>query len=474
MVRTRFSPSPTGVLHLGSIYQVLFDYAYAKKNSGKFIVRIEDTDQKRYLEGAEEKVYEALCWLGITPDEGPKYGGDFGPYRQSERLDIYRKYAEKLVEEERAYYCFCSEERLEEVRKNCAKEKKPPKYDQCCRKLPLEEAKARIAKGEKAVIRMKVWENEKIIVNDLVRGIITFDSCQIDDQIILKSDGFPTYHLAVVVDDHLMEITHVVRGQEWLPSFPKHILLYRYFGWEPPVFLHTPVILDPEGGKLSKRKSNTSLFWFKENGFFPEALLNFLATLGWSHPEEKDIFSLEEFVKLFELSDVSPVAPIFDIKKLEWLNGEYIRTKSDTDLAECLKPFLPQLTEEQIAKAAPLVKERIKKLIEAKEMLEFVVSCPAIPKELLLQRGTSGEMATDMLSKTAKIVENIGVDDFPRLQGEILTLIKENNWNTGAYFMVLRVAVCAKPVTPPIVESLALIGKEETLLRLKTAGGCLK
>lgn len=468
-VRTRFSPSPTGIVHLGSTYQILIDYAFAKRNKGKFIVRIEDTDQNRYVAGAEEKVYEALKWLNITPDESPIHGGKFGPYRQSERLTLYKKYAEELIEKGFAYYCFCAEERLKKARESCLKEKKPPKYDRLCCQLSLAEAKKRIAGGEKAAIRMKIPDNEKIKVYDLVRGEIIFDSNLLDDQIILKSDSFPTYHLAVVVDDHLMEITHTVRGQEWLPSAPKHFLLYRYFGWQPPQIFHTPVILDPAGGKLSKRKGHNSLFWFKENGFLSEALLNFLALLGWSHPKEKEVFSLDEFISLFDLKDMSAVAPVFDLTKLEWMNGEYIRAKSNSELVELLKPFLPELNEKQLMIAAPLIKERIKTLKEARELLEFVWTCPDCPRELLLSKVKDCEIAKEMLIVAKEIIEKFGIDETKKLQEEMLKIIKEKGWNTGCFFMVLRVAVCAKTITPPILESLPLIRKEETLARIEKA-----
>jgi len=468
-VRTRFAPSPTGTIHLGSVYQILFDYAYAKKNRGDFIVRVEDTDQKRYTKEAEERVYEGLSWLKIIPDEGPVTGGDYGPYRQSERLPVYKKYAEELVKNGFAYYCFCSEERLEEVRKSCRKEKKAPKYDRSCRDVPLSEAMKKIAAGQKATIRMIIPDDEKVICHDLVRGEIVFESNNLDDQVILKSDGFPTYHLASTVDDHLMKITHVVRGQEWLPSFPKHVLLYRYFDWQPPIFFHTPVILDPEGGKLSKRKGHTSLFWYKENGFLRDALLNFLSLLGWSHPEEKEIFSLEEFISLFDLKDVSPVAPIFDIKKLEWMNGEYIRAKTNSELVGLLKPFLPELNEKQLIIAAPLIKERIKTLKEARNLLEFIWAYPDCPRELLLQKVNDCRIAREMLVAAKEIIKELGIDETIKLQESMLTIIKEKSWSTGCFFMVLRVAICVKPITPPILESLPLIGKEEALIRISKA-----
>jgi len=468
IIRTRFAPSPTGFIHIGSVYGFLLDYAYAKGRGGQFILRVEDTDQKRFVKEAEEHLYKGMNWLGIIPDEGPKKGGPHNPYRQSERLDIYQKYARQLIDQGDAYYCFCSPERLEKVRKKCRAEKRPPMYDRCCRKMSKKEAEERVKKGEKAVVRMKIPDNEVIRAVDLIRGEIKFESKHLDDQVILKSDGFPTYHLAVVVDDHLMEVTHVVRGHEWLPSFPKHVLLYRYFGWKIPKMIHTPVILDPEGGKLSKRKSNTALAWYQEQGFLPEAILNYLGLMGWSHPKGKDIFSLKEYLKYFDLKDVSPASPAFDLIKLEWMNGVYIRSKKDGELVKLIKPFLPQMSESQIQLAVPLIKERIKKFSEAKELLEFVWRCPKYGKDLLLKK-IDQKTAKEMLFKAKEVIEKVGIKKTRVLQEKLMSLIKKKNWKTGKFFMVLRVAVCAKPITPPILESLPLIGQKGTLKRIDLA-----
>lgn len=468
MVRTRFAPSPTGSIHIGSVYNFLLNYAYAKAKGGKFILRVEDTDQKRYVKKAEDHLYQGLAWVGIEPDEGPKKGGDFGPYRQSERLDIYQKYARQLLDQGDAYYCFCSPKRLEKVRVECRGKKCPPMYDKKCRNLSKKEAEERVARGEKAVVRMKIPDNQVVIAKDLIRGEIKFKSKHIDDQVILKSDGFPTYHLAVVVDDHLMKITHVVRGHEWLPSFPKHVLLYRYLGWKMPHILHTPVLLDPAGGKLSKRRGDTNLGWFQRQGFLPEAILNYLCLLGWSHPQGKEIFSLKEFIKAFDLKDVSPVSPTFDLVKLEWVNGMYIRAKKDEELVKLLKSFLPKMNEEQIKIAAPLIKERIKRLVEAEELLEFVWCCPKYGKDLLLKK-IDRKTAKEMLIKAQEVIEKRGIDDFQKLQEELIKLIKKEGWKAGEFFMVLRVAICAKSITPPILESLPLVGKKETLSRIEVA-----
>lgn len=268
-VRTRVAPSPTGFPHVGTLYQALFDFVWAKKHEGKFVLRIEDTDAKREVEGAEQAVFDALSWANLNPDEGPITGGGFGPYRQSERLPIYKKYAEELIEKGFAYYCFCDETHLDTVRKEQEAKKLPPRYDRSCRNCTPEEAKKRVAAGEKACIRMKIPDSEKIKVTDLLRGEVEFDSDTLDDQVLLKSDGFPTYHLAVVVDDHLMKITHAIRGEEWLPSSPKHVLLYRYMNWEPPIFVHLPILRNPDHSKMSKRQGHTSVFWYRDEGYLP-------------------------------------------------------------------------------------------------------------------------------------------------------------------------------------------------------------
>jgi len=468
-VRTRFAPSPTGFIHIGNVYSALFSYAFAKRHGGDFILRIEDTDKKRYVAGAEKVVYQGLAWLGLTPDEGPEQGGPFGPYRQSERLTLYRQAAEELIKKGHAYYCFCSQKRLEEVRKKAQRERKQPMYDRCCRSIGLSEARRRVERGEKAVIRMKIPDNEKIVVDDLIRGRIVFDSSLIDDQVLLKADGFPTYHLAVVVDDHLMKISHVIRGEGWLSSTPKHILLYRWFGWQAPVFFHNPILRNPDRSKMGKRKGATSLSWYREEGFLPEALLNFLALLGWSHPEEKEIFSLDEFINHFDLKDVDPVGPVFDLRKLEWMNGVYIRQKTSQELARLLKPFLPQVKADQLLKLAPLIKERIKRLSQAKELAGFLWSSPACNREDLIQKEADRKKVKGMLEGAKRIIKEIGVEKSKEVQEALFQLIEKNGWKMGDFFMVLRVAVCGRRITPPIVESLSLIGKEETVKRLNLA-----
>ncbi len=463
MIRTRIAPSPTGFPHIGTIYQALFDYAYAKKNNGKFLVRIEDTDRKRVVEGAEEAIYQALDWFGIAEDESVRRGGEFGPYRQSERLEIYKKHAERLVEDGHAYYCFCSKDRLESVRQEKIAQKLPPMYDKFCRSMLKEEAMEKKNSGAPWVIRLKVPEKTKIVVNDLIRGNVEFDTDMVDDQVLLKSDGFPTYHLAVVVDDHLMEVTTVVRGEEWLPSGPKHVLLYEYFGWEKPVFFHTPILRNPDKSKFSKRHGHTSVSWYKEQGYLPEAIINYLSLMGWSHPEGKDIFSLNEFIGLFELKDVKPVGPIFDLNKLEWMNGQYIMNLPDEEVLKRISGFYDNsLPIETVRLTIPLVKERIKKLSDYKPLCDFLFQRP---KNYEISLTEHKNLIAEMKSAAGNITEwkaaNIGE--------AMLECAKKTNTKNSLYFMVLRVLISGKKISPPLNESMEILGKEECLRRLENA-----
>lgn len=460
MVRTRIAPSPTGFPHIGTIYQALFDYAFAKKNKGQFLVRIEDTDRARFVEGAENKIYEALDWFGLTEDESPRKKGDKGPYHQSERLELYKKYAEELVNKGSAYYCFCSKERLNEVREKMQKEGKPPMYDKHCRNIEVESQKAKVKSGEPYVIRLKVPDNQKIVVHDEIRGDIVFDSNSVDDQVLLKADGFPTYHLAVVVDDYLMGITHMVRGEEWLPSSPKHYLLYDYFGWEKPKFYHTPVLRNPDKSKLSKRQGHTNVTWYQEQGYFPEAILNYLALMGWSHPKEKEIFPMDEFIQLFDLKDIKAVAPIFDINKLEWMNGEYIRKSQIANLkSQILKFYKNSLDEKTVEKTIPLIQERIKKLSDYLPLCEFLFKKPekyeidlSSKKELLKAIKTALEKLNDW---KAQIIGD-----------EMINVAKTLGVKNSEFFMTLRVVITGKKISPPLNESMEILGKEECVSRI--------
>ncbi|MGQ9667707.1 MAG: glutamate--tRNA ligase, partial [Anaerolineae bacterium] len=387
-VRVRFAPSPTGYLHVGGARTALFNWLFARRHHGVFILRIEDTDRTRYQEDALEDLMAMLRWLGLDWDEGPDVGGPYGPYFQSQRLHIYQEYAEKLVREGHAYYCYCSPERLEAMREEQRRRGEPPGYDRHCRYLTAKRRAEYEAQGIKPVIRLAVPLEGQTSFTDVIRGTITVDNSSLDDLVLLKSDGYPTYHLANVIDDHLMRISHIMRADEWLPSVPKHVLLYQAFGWEPPAFAHLPVILDPSGqGKMSKRRQRVGdkehyvlVREFKEAGYLPEAMFNFLTLVGWSLDDKTQIMSKELAIQHFDLDRINKAPAAFSYEKLEWMNGYYIRQLPPDELAERLVPFLARgldMSEEEIRRRpdtrllAPLVQERIKLLSEAVEMIDF-------------------------------------------------------------------------------------------------------
>jgi nondiscriminating glutamyl-tRNA synthetase len=329
-IRVRFAPSPTGFVHLGSLRTALYNYLFARHHNGTFILRIEDTDQARYTEGAVENLLTTLDWAGLEYDEGPEKDGSYGPYYQSQRRGIYQKYIDQLLADGNAYRCFCSEERLLQLREEQTARKETPKYDELCRSLSDQESKSR-ADGESHVIRLKIPESGETIVNDIIRGEVSFQNELIDDQVLLKSDGFPTYHLANVVDDHLMQISHVIRGEEWLLSMPKHILLYKYLGWETPQFAHLPLLLNEDRSKLSKRQGDVAVEDYRKKGYLPQALANFVAMLGWNRGDDQEIFSMQELIESFSLERVNKAGAIFNREKLDWMNGVYLRQISEDE-----------------------------------------------------------------------------------------------------------------------------------------------
>ncbi|OGG11580.1 glutamate--tRNA ligase [Candidatus Gottesmanbacteria bacterium RBG_13_45_10] len=470
-VRTRIAPSPTGQdLHIGNAYTALINSVFAKKNNGQFIIRIEDTDRTRFVEGSEERILASLHWLGIPHNEGPDNGGPFAPYRQSDRLPQYKKYAEELIAKGHAYYCFCSPQRLEQMRKDQEKKHLPPMYDGCCKAISAQQSAIRVKNGEKYVIRLSVPDEGVTTFHDVVRGDISFENILIDDQVLLKSDGFPTYHLGVVVDDHLMEISHIIRGEEWISSTPKHILLYYFFGWELPVFAHMPLLRNPDKSKLSKRKNPVWVSWYKEEGFLPEAVCNYLATMAWAFPEGRDIFSLEEMIREFTLENVQTTAPVFDIEKLRWMNGEYLRRMSDEKLIELIYQHVTMLTstsakatadrhelDSLMDKILPLVKERMKTLNEFWSLAGFFFERPKEFERPLNKKFI--EILQDVLSPAEW--------KHDKLELLIRITAETNEMKAKDLFMELRVAVTGKTVGPPLLESLEILGKEETLSRLK-------
>ena len=466
VVRTRIAPSPTGELHIGTLRTLLYDYALARKYNGQFIFRLEDTDQKRYVEGSEKRLMEVIKEYGLNWDEGPDIGGPYGPYVQTERLDIYQKYIKELLDKGLAYYCFCTQERLDELRATQKAAKQVPKYDQHCLHLSKEEIQKNLDNKVPYTIRLVVPKNETIIFEDVIRGKIKFNTNEVDDQVLIKSNGIPTYHFAAVVDDHLMKITHVFRGEEWLTSTPKHLLLYRYFGWEPPIFAHLTVLLNADGhGKMSKRSGTTHAKSFLDEGYLPEAMLNFLMLLGWNPGDNQEFFTLDQFVDAFSLDHLHKKSPIFDHKKLDYFNGYYLRQKSDEQLFDSFKKFLPIASDDQIGILIPVLKERIVKLSDLVTQTKFLFENVEYDKELLLKKGTDSKLAIEMLAKSKEIVSV----DFTGLSEKLAELIKSNNWNVGEFFMVFRVAICGSVFTPPVVECLPALGLEKTLEKLDIA-----
>lgn len=459
MVRTRIAPSPTGYPHIATIYQSLFDFAHAKKHQGKFIVRIEDTDRARLVPDAEEKLFEAIDWFGLTEDESVRKGGSYGPYRQSERLPLYNRYAHELITSGNAYYCFCTKERLDEIRKKQQLEHKQViMYDKHCRFLPPEEVEKKLNEGVEKVIRLKIPESGKIIGHDEIRGDITFDTNLVDDQVLIKADGFPTYHLALVVDDHTMGISDVVRGEEWISSFPKHVLLYQFFGWDMPKFYHTAVLRNPDKSKLSKRQGHTNISWYEENGYLPEAILNYIASLGWGHPQGKEIFPLEEFIRLFNLKDIHPTGPIFDLTKLTWMNGVYIRTLSLEDLAEKLLkkfPVYEKLPEKTFFALVTLSQSRIETLNAFTELAGHIVY--GLP---IATRTAQEKIIANAACKKLSAVTNWEAEYVLSALREVM---KENQIRMPALYLLLT----GSPKGLPLPESLVIIGKDETLKRLQ-------
>ncbi len=465
-VRTRIAPSPTGEdLHIGNAYTALINYVFAKKNNGQFIVRIEDTDRTRLVSGSEEHILSSLQWLGISHDEGPDIAGKFAPYRQSERLELYKKYAEELVERGHAYYCFCTPERLADMRKKQEEAHLPSMYDGTCKKVKSQKSKV---KSEKYVIRLNVPDEGTTTFTDLIRGEISFENRLIDDQVLLKSDGFPTYHLGVVVDDHLMEISHIIRGEEWISSTPKHILLYQFFGWELPVYAHMPLLRNPDKSKLSKRKNPVWVSWYKEEGYLPEAILNYLATLAWAHPEEKEIFSLEEMIRVFTLESIQTTAPIFNTEKLRWLNGEYLRkhqassfgkTQDKRIKRQVFEFYKGKYNEELIEKILPLVTERMKTFKEFESLAGFFFERPK-------------EYERPLKVAPLKVVKDaLQASDWTHeaMEKTIREASEKTSLKAKDVFMELRVAVTGKTVGPPLLESLEILGKDEIIARLRSS-----
>ena len=484
-VRVRIAPSPTGDPHVGTAYMALFNVAFARQQGGSFVLRVEDTDRARFREDSEQQVFDTLRWLGLDWDEGPDKGGPFAPYRQSERLDTYRPHVEQLLAAGHAYHCWCSSERLTQMREAQQKAKQPPGYDRMCVGKTAEERAQLPGFSETPVVRMLVPDDAPLRFVDLVRGEVS--APRPDDQVILKGDGFPTYHLAVVVDDHLMGITHVVRGEEWISSTPKHLLLYRWLGWDPPAFAHMPLLRNVDKSKISKRKNPAArLTRFVEEGYLPDALRNFLGLLGYSLPDGQEVFSLEEMTASFDWARVNTVGPVFDLAKLNWLNGHYLRELPPRELADRLVPFLagaglasdPPSDEQRalLEGVVPLVQTRMETLTQVVGLTsflfvpdeDFAVDPEAAAKHLVAANAEPLRVAADALELltdwTTETVQ--AAMDGVLLEGGL-------GLKRGKAYAPIRVAVCGRTVAPPLPESMALLGRERTVARLRAgASSC--
>lgn len=454
-------------------------------------MRIEDTDQKRFVEGAIESLLRALYWAGLVPDEGVAFddkqniiqkGDCGGSFKQSERLEIYHKHVDELLENGHAYYCFCTEERLEEMRRFQELNKLPTGYDGHCSAIDPAEAKKRVLAGEKHVIRMKMPKEGKTVFTDIVRGEVEFQNALIDDQVLIKADGFPTYHLAVVVDDHFMNITHIIRGEEWLSSVPKHIQLYKYFGWEVPLMAHIPLILNPDKSKLSKRQGDVAVEDYIRKGYLKEAIINFIAFLGWNPGTEQELYSLEDLVKDFDLAKVGKSGAIFNLQKLDWYNKEYLKMIDMASLIEVSKPFLAGDTEikraldsgvydDKMGDILSLERERITTLAELPEALRFIFSLPAYDKQMLVWKKSSAEELNAIFPELIKVLNTISIQEWTKenLENIIGEWIKEKAYSIGSVMWPLRVALSGQEKSPGPFEIAEVLGKEETLRRIQTA-----
>jgi glutamyl-tRNA synthetase len=513
-VRVRYAPSPTGMQHIGGVRTALFNYLFARSKGGKFILRLEDTDRTRYDEKYVQNLYDTMAWLGIEWDEGGDKGGEFGPYVQSERFELYKKYAEQLVANGEAYYCFCDSERLERIRKIQTENNMPPGYDRNCRHLTPEEVKANLDAGKPYVIRLKVPLEGETKFHDHLLGDITWKNEDISpDPILLKSDGFPTYHLANIVDDHLMHITHVMRAQEWIPSTPLHVQMYRSFGWEHPEFCHLPMVNGADGKKLSKRHGSTSLNEFRARGYLPQAIVNYVALLGCSYEEGKDFYTLEELAKNFKMEHLNKAPAVFDYKKLEFYNGNYIRQLSDEELYKWTLPFITKTgdatldinvtdqfpaphvgpeysgvalgedgepycvdtsmnmtsadVKKKLLELMPLIKERLKYLTDAAEMVHFIFTEPAVPaKENIIPKKLDEAKTKEVLQNAIEFVNKVfeighdGAEQFAKDKATELGI------KLGDFMMPVRMAVTGSRISPPLIGSIAVLGKEKAIERI--------
>lgn len=470
--RTRVAPSPTGDPHVGTAFMALFDKAWAQKTGGAFVLRVEDTDQARLVAGSEQQIYDSLDWLGLQPDEGPNVGGDHGPYRQSERLDTYRPYVEQLIADGHAYYCWCTSERLKEMRDAQAASKQADTgYDRLCHGKSRDERAQLPGFSEQPVVRMLIPDDVPLTFHDIIRGEVK--APRPDDQVILKTDGFPTYHLAVVVDDHLMGINTVVRGEEWISSTPKHVLLYQWLGWEPPAFAHMPLLRNTDKSKISKRKNPAArLLWFKEQGYLPEAVRNFLQLLGYAGDDEQEVKSFEQFVAEFDWAKVNTVGPIFDLKKLDWLNGHYIRSLSVDDLtgrivgyAKDAGQWEPAMDVEILRQAVPIIQERLVLLKDALPQLDYLFADRVEVADDA--RASLADNAADVLDAAIAVAQDVPFDAESIQAGLRERIVDGMGIKPKFAFAPVRIAISGRKVSPPLFESMEILGRDESVARLR-------
>ena len=468
-VRTRIAPSPTGDPHVGTAYVALFNMAFAKSQGGQFLLRIEDTDQVRSTRESEKSILDALRWLGLDWDEGPDNGGDKGPYRQSERSAIYTKHAEQLVESGHAFRCFCSSERLEELRRTQMEEKLALGYDGHCLHLSADEVAKRAAQGEAHVVRMQVPREGQCTFNDMLRGEISIDWAQIDLQVLLKADGMPTYHLANVVDDHLMEISHVIRGEEWINSAPKHILLYQYFGWEAPIFCHLPLLRNVDKSKLSKRKNPTSILYYQRMGYLPEALLNYLGRMGWSMPDESEKFTLPEMLEVFDIQRVSLGGPVFDVEKLSWLNGMWIRDNlSDDQLADRLQEWA--FNRERLKAFLPFARQRMETFSDLAPLGSYLISgMLPISAEDLQSVGMNEEQLIEALQFALWRLESVEYWDRDNIFNALKAVADAMGIKLKLFLAPLFIAIAGSSASISVIDSMNLLGADMSRARLRHA-----
>lgn len=478
-VRVRFAPSPTGYPHVGNIRTAMFNWLMARHTGGKLVLRIEDTDVARRIESAVEAIMDGLKWLGLDWDEGPDVGGDYGPYYQSQRLELYKQAAERLVAWGDAYYCYCSSQRLEEMRQEQVRRKQPPGYDRHCRELSPPERAEKEAEGITPVVRFKVPLQGQTMFHDLIWGDVVFEHSTIDDFVLLKSDGYPTYHLANVVDDSAMEISHVIRAEEWISSTPRHLLLYQALGLEPPLYVHHPMILGPDRAKLSKRHGAVSIIEYREQGYLPETIFNFLALIGWSLDNKTELMSRQELVENFSLERIGKTGAIFNRDKLDWMNGVYIRSLSPEDFVQRSLPFLEKGLPPQVKRPLdvyyvrqmmPLIQERAKTLAEVPELVEFFFADELdYEAGLLIGKQMTLELTISTLEAAAERLQQLKVFDEDLLEARLRPLAGELGLKTGQLFGALRTAVTGRTAAPPLFQTMAVLGRERCLSRIDAA-----